>query len=380
MRIAFSIPTNQEYFYSGYPSEPLLAEAAARQMDEFQTLVSDADTNVMVNILESEFKSGLLDQEQRREIVFRQLISEAYRRAIRKDYPHHSQPNFSRGCKLTTFITELFSKDYAHQILNSVPDNVKSSITFSTAFKDAVVRFTHFGKATDDSGTTTHAMFAAFVRCMAFICRSSHNIVDILVPVLLKREKMLEESVMTGLLIRVKGRKTRSAKIDQRALEFFPAPPSSTGDIRPYITLVAEVGVQVQTTPATVTEIEVGERLAGSSLTLLAPPLKASRKPTADVHPRYSIFACGCSNTVYNVISHSDRPVYKFLLANRDMFDEHPRKNEESLSAARKMRPFWNGDFEWIEKDLLRKDRNWRDDEGGLFVGKYEVDTVGETA
>ena len=119
MRIAFSVPKDREYPRSGYPSEPLLAEAAARQMEEFQRLASDTD--VMVNILKSEFSSGLLDQGQRGEVVFRLLISAAYRRAVRKDHPNDSPSHFSKGCKLTTFIRELFSEGYANEILNSRP-------------------------------------------------------------------------------------------------------------------------------------------------------------------------------------------------------------------------------------------------------------------
>ena len=34
MRIVFSVPEHREYLLSGYPSEPLLAEAAARQMHQ----------------------------------------------------------------------------------------------------------------------------------------------------------------------------------------------------------------------------------------------------------------------------------------------------------------------------------------------------------
>jgi hypothetical protein len=135
MCVAFSIPKHREYLRSGYPSEPILAEAAARQMVEFQTLAADGrDTSVMASILQTESNRGL-------------------------------QHNFSKGCKLTTFIKHPFSDNYANQILNSIPDNIKWSTTFAEAFKDAIVRFTHFGKMADDTGTTTHAMFAAFVRC-----------------------------------------------------------------------------------------------------------------------------------------------------------------------------------------------------------------------
>ena len=110
MRVAFSVPKG-EYLHSGYPSEPLLAEAAVRQMDEFQTLANAPDTSVMARILRSVFTNGLLDQRQRGEVVFRQLVSEAYRRAVRNDYPDDRRRNFSKGCKLITFIKMLFSDD-----------------------------------------------------------------------------------------------------------------------------------------------------------------------------------------------------------------------------------------------------------------------------
>jgi len=247
MRTAFSVQQDREYFRSGYPSEPILAEAAACQMDEFQTL--SPDVNVMANILKADFSSGILDQGLRGEVVFRQLISEGYRRAVRKDHPDDSPRIFSKGCKLTTFIKELFSENYADQILKSVPDNVKSTTTFADAFEDAIIRFTHFGKMADDTGTTSSAMFAAFVRCMAIICWSSQDVVDLLLPVLLRRGDMLQESTMTGILIQIKRRKVKGSvaryQIDQKAVGFFPVPMASQEDARPYITLVAEVGVQL---------------------------------------------------------------------------------------------------------------------------------------
>jgi len=405
MRIAFSVPKDHEYLRSGYPSEPLMAEAAAQQMDEFQMLDGNPDTSVMAHILKSEFSSGLLDQGQRGEIVFRQLVSEAYRRAVRKDYPNELQHNFSRGCKLITFIRTLFSDACAKQVLDSVPDNIKSSTTFATAFENAIVRFTHFGKMADDTATTTHAMFAAFVRCMAVICWSSQKSVDLLIPVLLKPREKLQESVMTGLLIQVKRRRAKGSviqyAIDQDALGFFPAP---TKTVRPYITLVAELGVQLPISPAAITQPKVREELAKSDPNPQITALQTPRKPPVfemstvsitpsklripeqpefithprDVHPRYSSFAYGCSDTVYGVISHSDRPIYKFLLANRDMLDEHPRKDENSLRAVRTMKPFWSAGVEcyhWIDSAFLRKYQVWEDDDDGrLAVGKYNGD------
>jgi hypothetical protein len=402
MRIAFSVPKEREYIRSGYPSEPLLAEAAARQMDNFQTLTPM--TNVMLETLEDEFSSGLLDQGQRGEVVFRLLLSEAYRRGVRTDHAKDSPYNFSKGCKLTTFMKELFSKDYAKQILDSVPDNIEISTTFQTAFEDAIVRFTHFGKMGDDTGTTTHAMFAAFVRCMAIIGWSSQETVDILIPVLLDCKDKLSESAMTGLLIQVKRRKksgtTQKYEIYQKKFQFFPSSADTTeAATRPYVTLVAEVGVQRPISQAASTPVIIREKMFKSAPN---PPaiIKTSTISTTDpeslhipvqpvtihhpkdVHPRYSIFAYGCSDKVYRVIAESDRARYKALLGNRDMLDEHPRDDAASLLAVRSMKPFWSaglGCYKWIKDDFLHMYEKWEDDDGGLAVGVREDDTIGET-
>jgi len=77
---------------------------------------------------------------------------------------------------------------------------------------------------------------------------------------------------------------------------------------------------------------------------------------------------------VYKVISQSDRDTYKFLLANRDILDEHPRKDDETLKAVRAMKPFWSAGpncYSWINEPFLRRYQEFSDDEG-LFVGKYE--------
>jgi hypothetical protein len=82
-------------------------------------------------------------------------------------------------------------------------------------FNDAVVHFTHFGKMADNTGTSSLAMYAALVQCMAIIRVSSHDFVDLLIPVLLRAEAMLQESAMMGLLIKVKQHTTNRSTVDQ---------------------------------------------------------------------------------------------------------------------------------------------------------------------
>ena len=75
---------------------------------------------------------------------------------MRKDHPRDPPHIFSKGRMLITFIRELFCKDYAIQILNSVPDNAKSKTKFPTAFSNAVICFTHFGKMTETTLEPLH--------------------------------------------------------------------------------------------------------------------------------------------------------------------------------------------------------------------------------
>jgi hypothetical protein len=101
----------------------------------------------------------------------------------------------------------------------------KRTVTFAEAFKEAIVRFAHFGKIADD--TTTNVALAAFVRCMAIIrLWSLHDIIDIPLPVLLKQGQKLHESIISGVLVHIKRRKVKGSTaqyaIDQASSVFLP--------------------------------------------------------------------------------------------------------------------------------------------------------------
>ena len=48
---------------------------------------------------------------------------------------------YNSRVSLITFIKELFTKENAYQVLESLPDNIKSETKFRNAFKDAKVQF-----------------------------------------------------------------------------------------------------------------------------------------------------------------------------------------------------------------------------------------------
>ena len=223
MRFAYSIPDHREYLRSGYPSEPLLAEAAAQQLWTWKTQNPFMVVETLTNILET----GLLDRGELGELTGRQLLLDAYHRAVdleQGDLPEKTPPNFSAGCCLITFIKMLYTDECADMVLDSTPDNM-GGISFRETFKHALICFTHFGKMADDTGITSTAAWAAFIRHMAIMCRNGQRTVDCILPVLLWDARLCEH-VMAGVLVQIK-RQIKAAtvvelSIDQAEVNFSP--------------------------------------------------------------------------------------------------------------------------------------------------------------
>lgn len=402
MRFAYSIPDHREYLRSGYPSEPLLAEAAAQQLWTWKTQNPFMVVETLTDILET----GLLDRGELGELTGRQLLLDAYHRAVeleQGDRPEKTPPNFSAGCRLITFIKALFIDECANVVLDSTPDNMEG-IPLKEAFKDALVCFTHFGKMADDTGITSAAAWAAFIRHMAIMCRNGQRTVDCILPVLLWDTRLCEH-VMTGVLVQIKRQikagTVAELSIDQAEVNFFPKTlekcthGSITTSYRPYVSLIMELGVQVKPPeeaqtptiykpdqyssssskkksdrrPRTPPPIEGGPDHATPSKMYI--PQYGQRHHSKEGHARYNIFAYGCSPTVYRGIDNAHKASYALLLSSRDFLGEHPRKDAQTLKAVRRMKPFWNGGedcYHWVEHDnvLHGPAPPWRE---GLLVG-----------
>ena len=406
MRVMFSVPQDRHSFCSGYPSEPILAEAAAQQLYTFRK----RKPSVVVKLLLDHMESGLLDLGQRGEVVARAMLTAAYDRAVEKDHPPTDQPPFySQGCNLTTFINELFHESYAEFILGSFPDKGKSDLTLRDAFEQSKIRFTHFVEMRDDTATTTDAMYAAFLRGMAIICHPNQPGVDFMIPVLLWDDTLCEE-VMTAIFIQVKRRTVAGTKqayaIDEASVNFFPKPSKSKStsasvraESRPYITLIMELGVQPPLSSLAKMSTKVGNKKdkgkavskPESSLaskkreetpSRVDIPQKGSRTglrslsaATEVEHPRYAISAYGCSSTVYKVVEPKQKVQYAQLLASRDFLASHERQTPESLLAVRKLKPFWEvgpACYHWLKNALLNTEPVENPDHGCVSTGDGE--------
>lgn len=319
-------------------------------------------------------KNGLLDRRERREVAARALIVEAYDRAVLTD--REKQPIqgsvFSMGCRLVTFIGELFSPQVAEQILDSRPANAPGE-RFRRRFGDAWLRFTHFVKAADAHCLSTDAMFGAFVRGMAYICRGDGDAgVDLILPVLLGDHKV-GPSVMSAIFVQVKRRsKTSVSPIDaQNHLDFF-RDLESGGDERPYITLVMDLGVRnsVLSVPKLDAVAVIKRRQDDADRAWLkdnsedctkigtAPRISETKERTAHtpvlLHPRYETYVSGCGNVIYKVIEQDERAQWHQLLS----FDDSGLSNYPRLTRVEdilQQKPFFTvqGSYSWVDIETL---------------------------
>ncbi len=330
MRIAYSVPQHRAYMRSGTPSEPILAEAAAQLMK----YVKDAPKTLADFV-----NKGLVDKGHAGELAARLLLTLAYHQAIRLPAPKEIYLRHSQGCKLSTFLTALLGPDNYELLSASRADDqsIGEKRTFKDYFKDARVRFTHFGRANDSKVITVKFLWAAFLRCMAVQCSVNQPSIDIIIPVLIDENRLVEESNMSGLLIQVKD-KTREAHVNH--LHFTATELGLFSEVkpsRPYLNILMQLGVSDKA------EFEVLE------------PSNTSTPPS--IHRRFTTNIIGCAPEVYPVVEARDVGSYNALLLSKNTLEEHPRQDPASIEAVRALKPFWDdGSYEsWIRPDVGAK-------------------------
>ncbi|KAI5117184.1 hypothetical protein M0805_008163 [Coniferiporia weirii] len=360
MAMAYSVPAHREVLKAGYPSEPILAEAAAQQMCAMRSKVNAESLSALLEFMDN----GLIDKGERGELVARLIFILAYDKAVEMYYgtQQETQPIYSRAVPVNYFIRALFGGKNAENIFKSLPDNVVTGVTFEQAFADAWVRFTHFQCAGTSSIISTEGGWAAAARAIAFQCHPCQEAIDIFIPIVLGKESKLSESSMSGILVQVKARvkavPEAFVQIDERNINFFPRQRSQ--DERPYITIVMELGAQESYQPLDkyyapdgVTQNPKG---SPSRVRTTAMRKQTGRHPTRKEHPRYAIFARGCSASVYSVVDNKE--IYAALVSSRHVLREHPRQDSDSLSAVRQLKPFWAPGpecYDWTGHDALSR-------------------------
>jgi len=234
MRIAYSVPQHHQYMRSGYSSEPILAEAAANLMRELRTtdLVSDDyPEDRIANILKGHVENGLVSKGKLSELTGRLLLilamDSAQEVAQSEEIARGIGPRWSKPVGVIDFMKALFGdNNYNEHIRNCVPDN-GSGEAFDDQFKNSVFRFTHFARADDDSGVTTGAALAAFVRGLAIQCHPYQQSADVVMPMFRDKNKPVEEKNMSIMLISFENKSRvlsiSDTAVDADQLDVFPS-------------------------------------------------------------------------------------------------------------------------------------------------------------
>ncbi|KAG6884706.1 hypothetical protein C0992_005894, partial [Termitomyces sp. T32_za158] len=370
MRTVYSVPRHRQYLHGGYPSEPFLAEAAARVMfKKCRTKAIESDENVkrpedivdktiatykadIPSAVSAWSENGLINKEHSGELVARMLCTLAHDVAILKNISFETlndEVSFSEMISVVDFLRALISEEFIEKVLKARPGNM-SGVTLEEAFKDCFVHFTQFVKAGDILTITDEAAYLLFVRGAASQGYGDMDQTDILIPVWIRSNENPDRWGMTAIFIQVKN---TVDKIDaQQTFKFFSQSKTQGYRARPYITLAMEFGVLASQQKSTQKPNPTIERTS-KPRSAQEPKTKGKEEMTRtnvpatsqSVYPRYEISIAGSSKRVYNVVGEGS---YSSLLAHTDMLAEHPRPGKY-LDASRCMKPYWmaNSSYHW---------------------------------
>ncbi|RXW19027.1 hypothetical protein EST38_g6823 [Candolleomyces aberdarensis] len=351
MRLCYSVPESRAYFWSGYSSEPLLAEAAAQVMQYWAIQHKWRP----VRDLSTWLGSKLIQRGERGEIGGRLLLMSAYDNAIREHarVENTSKFLFSSGCTVDAFVNELFQPQHVAKIRKCKPDNVisddhfKEFKSFSEALGGGWIRFTHFVKGSPTCELSQQDLYAAFVRGMAYIGQPNEQSFDVIIPVSLAKSDAFSFQDMTAIFIQFKSRKVKGGvRHDYTTgnLDVFPGGNSTL----PYCSLLMEFGIAPPQAPdrkkgrAIPTEIAQG----GKTSPRLAPS-------TQMCHLRYSIRASGSTSNIYKPIGGHDQDRYSNIFQVKTPLDDHGRQGVEYVNRVLAMKPGWVHDsfqsWPWLQ-------------------------------
>ncbi|KAF7759830.1 hypothetical protein Agabi119p4_11525 [Agaricus bisporus var. burnettii] len=335
MHTVYLIPQHRQYLRGGYPSEPFLAEVAARAMlTYFHGLLPKRDRGDIAAIIAKYkdvvpeavfawFYQGLIDKGTRGELVARMLCTLAHDISIlNKVTPAEElqDVSFSQMVPVLDFFHTLIAEEHAEKFLKHNQQTRQGSP--SRKFLHMLMStLRNLGAAIQGYGTMRG--------------------VDLIIPIWIRGDGNPDRWSMTAIFVQLKNKTAKqNIQIDvQKDYNFFTG-----GHKRPYITIVMQLGL----TNKTENKDPVVE---------VSPPrLEEIRNNQGmdPLHSRYEIFVTGCSNEAYGVIS-GTRDTYSSFFADKDIFAEHPRAGK-FLAAAKRMKPYWATDsYDWatMKKEAL---------------------------
>ncbi|KAF8749052.1 hypothetical protein RHS01_10436 [Rhizoctonia solani] len=323
LRVVYWIPEHQGYMYTGAPSEPILAEAAARYLN-----ASNSDRKGIAVLgprrLSEEIKKGLLARGERGEIAGRLLVTAAYEAALTIDSTmNNRKPWYHKPIPVMDFLFALFHSNH-HDLIKGARSltGLEGVPTLNQAFANCHVFFSHFALAEDADMLSSTGLAIALVRGMALQAKDGHESIDAVIPVHIGSvTSPIDPSTTSAINLQFKNR--------QRPMECNFKRSTTVPDLKlPVISIVFELGIT-----GSIRE----------PITIVQEPRGPTRSGTRAIHPddhHYQIIVKGCSGKVFGVISDEAEAQYKAILGTASILQDFPRnKNKDNAEALLAMKP-----------------------------------------
>ncbi|KAF8749259.1 hypothetical protein RHS01_10250 [Rhizoctonia solani] len=295
LRVVYWIPEHQGYMYTGAPSEPILAEAAARYLN-----ASNSDRKGI----------AVLDQGD-------------YLRKSKKGFLLEESAGDRRPTTIMDFLFALFHSNH-HDLIKGARSltGLESVPTLNQAFANCHVFFSHFALAEDANMLSSTGLAIALVRGMALQAKDGHESIDAVIPVHIgSTTSPIDPSTTSAINLQFKNR--------QRPMECNVKRSITVPDLKlPVISIVFELGIT-----GSIRE----------PVTIVQEPRGPTRSGTRAIHPddhHYQIIVKGCSGKAFGVISDEAEAQYKAILGAASILQDFPRnKSKENIEALLAMKP-----------------------------------------
>ncbi|KAF8484300.1 hypothetical protein JB92DRAFT_3029577 [Gautieria morchelliformis] len=314
MRICLKIDPFVDIMYTVAPSEPVLIEAAARNMK-----TEGALTDRPVRLLHCFLSDCFLSEGDRGGLACMLLLLLARDMACRDMDTSRTTMRYHILVPVTDFLTKLFADGHKATILDA--QAYQGGPSLKEAFKDSWTHCTHFVKVTDHKVINRKFLMRLMARGAGIFCADNQLEIDAIIPVCYKGKELVTENI-TAIAIQCRNvaplHKPRDAIFTNMC-------PNYTGIFN-------------KDHPGNIPIIKLVLRVGTNTPVLTCPPWKSSAKtrsqsknvPLSQQH--FRVFAGGMSHEVFRPIQEEDEAIWRALLLRSDVADIYSHGAHESAS------------------------------------------------
>ncbi|CAE6474493.1 unnamed protein product [Rhizoctonia solani] len=310
MRVVYAIPEHREYMRTGTPSEPILAEAAARYIENERKGIKKAGPEILAKSCEA----GFIARGERGELCGRLLLTIAHDLAIQDPTNANLlKPIYHQPIPVLDFLCALFAQDHHHIVLDATPMNFEGSLddidrphTLREAFKHAYVSFSHFELAEDSDVLRASDLWYSLMRGCAIQAKEGQASIDAVIPIHMGRTtNLITTNTTSAINVQFKNRKdVRKCTIDRSI--------TVPDEAQPVISIVFELGDKALRAP--LVRVDKWE-------------LDEPYEPFNDSHCQ--LVARGHGPETFNVVEAQSKASYDVILGTGDLMSDFPRKNQK---------------------------------------------------